>query len=494
MLSRIFISFARGACADVNRAVTGTKIMRSLALIFICLFSAGLPVRAQIVAFVNVNVVPLDAERVLAGQTVIIERGLIKTIGDAKKVRIPKEAQRIDGAGKYLIPGLADMHVHLMSDDGFPDELAGDELKIMVANGVTTIRLMTGTPEQLILRAKAAKGEIISPTIYAASPQFTGRQNDNAYFVTTPEQGRAGVIKAKADGYDFLKMTTDLKPDVYEAIVDEARKQNMRVIGHADSRSLGVERALKASQQLEHLDGYMEALLKTDAPMKGSVSDIYIYNPKNWDSLDYVDETKIAVLARETVKSNMFSDPTLSMFKANFGTLRSEESIKAQPDYRFYPEKTRAFWLANNKKILARAASPDRRAKYIDLRNRMVKAIYDAGGKILAGSDTPEFLLLYGFSLHRELRALRDAGLSNFAALEAATRNAALFFGTEGKTGTVTRGKQADLVLLNANPLEDIANTENRAGVMIKGRWFTQDEMNKWLDEIAPRFQKVVYE
>jgi imidazolonepropionase-like amidohydrolase len=121
----------------------------------------------------------------------------------------------------------------------------------------------------------------------------------------------------------------------------------------------------------------------------------------------------------------------------------------------------------------------------------LVKAIHDAGGRIMAGSDTPEFLFLYGFSLHREIRALRDAGLSNYAALEAATRNPAEFFETADKTGTIRRGKRADLVLLDANPLDDISNTEKRAGVMVNGRWFTQAEMNKWLDEIAPRFSAV---
>jgi imidazolonepropionase-like amidohydrolase len=460
-------------------------------IILVLLASPAMLAQGRVTAFTNVSVIPMDSERVLKNQTVIVRDGSIDRIGDSGKIKIPRGAQTIDGKGKFLIPGLTDMHVHLQSDDGFPHELAEDELKIIVANGVTTVRFMIGTPEHLILRAKSAKGEIISPTIYAASPQFIGRKSENAYVVTTPEEGRAGVLKAKADGYDFLKMTTNLKPEVYEAIVDEARKVKMKVIGHADSRSIGLERALKAGQQIEHLDAYLEALLKADAPMKGSVSDIYLYNPKNWESLDYIDEAKIPVLAQATVKSNRFSDPTLSVFKSTFGTFRTEESIKAQPDFRFYTEKTRKFWLANNQKIISRAVPAERRAKYVDLRNRLVKAIYDAGGKIMAGSDTPEFLFLYGFSLHREIRALRDAGLSNYAALEAATRNPAEFFETENKTGTIAPGKRADLVLLDANPLDDISNTEKRAGVMLGGRWFTQAEMNKWLDEIVPRFQAV---
>jgi imidazolonepropionase-like amidohydrolase len=440
-------------------------------------------------AFIGVNVIPMDTERVLRNQTVIVRDGLIAEIGDARKVKVPKGAQRIDGAGKFLIPGLTDMHVHLFSDDEFPDALAEDELKVMLAQGVTTIRLMTGTPEQLALRAKSARGEILAPTIYAASPQFIGRKSSNAYVVTTEQEARDSVRKAKQDGYDYLKVTTNLKPEVYEAIVDEAAKQSIRVVGHADSRSVGLQRALKARQQIEHLDSYLEALVPESSFIKGSVSDIYLYQPKNWESLDVLDESKIPELARATVQANPFATPTLYLFKSTFGVGRSEAAIRAQPDIRFYPPKQIDFWLGVNKRYWATAASPERRARYVAVRNKLVKAIHDAGGKILAGSDTPEWLLLYGYTLHRELRALNEAGLSSYAALAAATRNPAEFFGTLDKTGTIERGKRADLVLLEANPLDSIANTERRAGVMLKGRWLAQSQLDAMLDEIAPRFQ-----
>jgi len=443
-------------------------------------------------AFVNVNVIPMDKERVQRDQTVVVRDGVITEIGDARRIRIPVGAQRIDGRGKFLIPGLSDMHVHLFTDDEFPDVLAEDEFKIMLAHGVTTIRLMTGTPEQLVLRARSARGEILAPTIYAASPQFIGKKSSNAYFVTTETEAREAVRKAKHDGYDYLKVTTNLKPEVYEAIVDEAAKQDIRVVGHADSRSIGLMRALKARQQIEHLDSYLEALLPESSPVKGSVSDIYLYNPKNWESLDYIDERKIPELARLTVQANPFFTPTLHLFKFTFGKGRTEDSFRAQPDLRFYPQKMIDLWMGVSKRYLSTAAPIEKREKYIRVRNQLVKAIYDAGGRVMAGSDTPEWLMLYGYTLHLELIDLRDAGLSNYAALEAATRNPALFFGTITKTGTIEKGKRADLVLLDASPLEDIANTQKRAGVMLKGRYYSQAEMNQWLDQIAPRFRNAL--
>lgn len=444
------------------------------------------------IAFTDVNVIPMDRERVIEKQTVIVKNGLIAEIGDAASVRVPKDAVRVDGKGKYLIPGLVDMHTHLMSDDEFPDELAPDELRVMVANGVTTCRFMIGTPEQLVLRGRSARGEIIAPTIYSASPQLTGREQGNNYVITTVDEARAAVRKAKADGYDFIKFTTFLKSLLYETAVDEAAKQHIRIVGHADSRYVGVDRALKAHQQIEHLDGYLEMLLRDDAPMKGSVSDLYIYNPRNWESLDYIDEGKIAGVARRTVESNPFVDPTQHFMKNTFGLPRSEESIRAQPDFRFYPQKTQDFYINYLKRTPLNQVSLDKRARWVEIRNKLIKAIYDAGGKIMAGSDTPEFLWLYGFTIHRELKALNDAGLPPYAVLAAGTRNAHEYLGTLERSGTVEKGKQADLILLEGNPLDNISNTEKRAGVMLKGIWYPQSELNGWLDAIAPKFHSVV--
>ena len=463
------------------------KNMKKLLLILILSLFGTLTGVAQTVVFTNVNVIPMDKEQVLKNQTVLVKDGIIAEIG--AKVKIPKDALKIDGTGKYLIPGLMDMHAHLLSDgDDYPDSIAEDEMKVMIANGVTTVRFMIGTPEQLILRAKSAKGEIIAPTIYSASPHLTGREQGNNFVVNTPDEAREAVRKSKQAGYDFIKITTFIKAEVYEAAVDEAAKLNIRVVGHADSRFVGVERALKAKQQIEHLDGYMEMLLRDDAPMKGSVSDIYVYDLKNWESLDYIDESKIPMIAKRTVESNPFVNPTQHFMKNTFALPRSEESIRAQPDFKFYPPKVQQQWLDFYKRNrFINQMSYEKRAKWLGIRNKLIKAIYDAGGKIMAGSDSPEFLFLYGFSQHRELKALADAGLSNYAALESATKNTSMFFGTLNKVGTIEKGKVADLILLDANPLENISATEKRAGVMLKGKYYPQTELNKWLDEAARR-------
>jgi imidazolonepropionase-like amidohydrolase len=442
---------------------------------------------SQTTAFVGVNVIPMDRERVLSNQTVIVRNGVIAEIGDAKKVKVPNGAVRVDAAGKYLVPGLVDMHTHLLSDsDEYPDSIAPDELRVMVANGVTTVRFMIGTPELLALRTRSAKGEIEAPTIYVASPHLTGREQGNNFVVKTPDEAREAVRRSKAAGYDFIKITTFIDAPVYEAAVDEALKQGIRVVGHADSRFVGAERAWKAKQQIEHLDGYMELLVRDDSPVKGSVSDLYIYNPDNWKSLDFIDEARIPDVARKTVASNPYVDPTQHFMKNTFGRLRTEEEIRKQPDFRFYPAKVQQQWLDFYKKNRFINTVPlEKRARWVELRDKMIRAIHDAGGKIMTGSDTPEFLWLYGFGMHHELRALKDAGLSNYTVLAAATRNPHEFLGSISEAGTIEKGKRADLILLNANPLENISATEDRAGVMLKGKWHTQTELNGWLDKSA---------
>lgn len=454
---------------------------------FLFLLSAG--IAAQTTAFVGVNVIPMDRERVVANQTVIVRGGLIAEIGDMGRVKIPRDATLVEAQGKYLIPGLVDMHTHLLSDsDEYPDSIATDELRVMVANGVTTVRFMIGTPELLRLRSRSAAGEIVAPTIYVASPHLTGREQGNNFVVKTPDEARDAVRRSKAAGYDFIKVTTFVPSLVYEAAVDEARIQKIRVVGHADSRFVGVERAWKAGQQIEHLDGYMELLLKSDAPVTGSVSDLYIYNLANWASFDYLDETKIPDIARRTVASNPFVNPTQHFMKNSFGRLRTEDEIRAQPDFKFYPPKVQQQWLDFYKRNRMINTVPlEKRARWVGLRERLIKAIYDAGGKLMAGSDTPEFLWLYGFGLHHELKALKDAGISNYAALAAGTRNAHEFFGTLDKVGTIQKGQRADLILLDANPLDDITNTQKRSGVMLKGEWYSQSELNRWLAGIAPK-------
>jgi imidazolonepropionase-like amidohydrolase len=434
----------------------------------------------------EVSVVPMASETLLRNSTVLVREGRIVAVGPSQSVSIPPEARRIDGRGKYLIPGLADMHTHLHSDEEAPDSVAVDELGVMLANGVTTIRLMIGTPEHLALRREIEAGRMLGPQLWVASPQLTGRKDVNSRVVTTPEEARTAVKDVADAGYDFVKLTLFIPPPVYDAVVAEAARQGIRVVGHVDPR-VGVARALAAGQHIEHLDNYMESVLADSAPMHDSVSDRGVFRLKNWESLDYIDDNKVARIAKATADARVWTTPTLTMFKLAFALGQSDQEIRARPEWGMMPPKHRALYLAAHRRYWANPPTEARRRRYIAVRNRLVKGISDAGGKIMAGSDTPEWFLGYGFTLHRELESLVAAGLTPFQALSAATCNPAEFLHATAEWGTIAAGKRADLVLLSANPLEDIRNTTRIEGVSVGGRWLEQPELQRMIQTAIQR-------
>jgi imidazolonepropionase-like amidohydrolase len=320
------------------------------------------------------------------------------------------------------------MHTHLFSDDAVPDSVGPDELAVMVANGVTAIRLMIGTPEHLVLRRDIIAGRTLGPQLWVASPQLAGKQYDNGIVVTTPAEATEAVRRVKADGYDFVKLTLFITRPVYDAVVDEARRVGIPVVGHVDA-DVGVARAIEARQQIDHLDNYFESALADSAPMRESVTQYGVFQPDNWRSLDYIDDRKLDALAGATARSGIWSTPTLNVFNQAFAIGMTDGEIRGRPDWRMMPAEWRELYLEARAKYRATPAEPGRRQRYVEVRNRLTKTIADSGGKLLAGSDSPEWFHVYGWALHRELASFVAAGLTPYQALAAATRNPAEFLG-----------------------------------------------------------------
>ena len=435
-------------------------------------------------AITNVNVIPMTRDTVLRGATLLVKDGRVAAVG--RNVRIPSGARRIDGGGKYLIPGLADMHTHLYSDDdAVPDSVAPAELGVIVANGVTTARLMIGTKEHLILRRQVATGTLLGPQLFVASPHLTGRAQPNAIVVTDPDSARAAVRAAADAGYDQIKITLFItRPGVRR---DRGRGGQAPHPGRrVTSTPRSVSRARsRPGQQLEHLDSYFEAVLADSAPMKTSVTQMYVFNPNNWKSLDYLDDRKIDAIAGATARARAWSSPTLNVFNKAFADRETDAEIRGRPDWNMIPPSVREPYLEARKRYWTPEAmqgrTDARRLRYVQVRNKLVKAIHDSGGKILAGSDTPEWFHVYGWGLHRELQAYVEAGLTPYQALATATRNPAEFLNQSAEWGTIEPGKRADFVLLNANPLENIHNTLRIDTVGIGGRLLAKAELDRMI-------------
>ena len=418
----------------------------------------------RVLAFERVNVVPMDRERVLPDQTVVIRGDRIAAIGPVGQTPVPAGAMRVEGGGHYLIPTLAEMHAHIPS--GQAAAQAERVLFLYVANGIGTIRSMLGDPAHFRLRERAARGEIIGPAMYLSGPSFSGQT------APTPAAAAARVDEQKKAGDDLLKIHPGVPRTAFDALAAAADRAAIRFAGHVPA-DVGLQRALEAKYStIDHLDGYIEALARPGAPASESFG---INLPA------HVDESRIPPLVAQTKAAGTWNVPTQILIENWYGP-DDIETMRSWPEMRHAAPGQVDQWVAAKRKNL-QAYSADQRARFITLRRRLIKALHDGGTGLLLGSDAPQTWNVPGFSIHRELATYVAAGLTPYQALATGTRNVAAHTGTLDRSGTIEAGKRADLVLLQANPLQDIRNTSRIAGVMIGGRWLPKTELDKRLQE-----------
>lgn len=462
--------------------------MFSLCLISLIATFSCLHARAQSYAVTHVSIIPIDREQILPDQTVLIQDGIIRWIGPSSKASIPKQAVRIDGTNKYLLPGLMDMHMHFFYEQGLDKKFLTDEAKLMLSRGITTTRIMCGDPEYLALKDKINKGLTPGPELFVVSPQLVGRWTFRiklfGNIAATPSEGVALVKRFKQEGYDEIKLTFFLKPDVYDAIIATAAEINIKVTGHVGP-DIKLPRALAARQQIEHLDEFIETLLPDTTYNHGiSVSGTGIWQKNTaWKTVPFMDESRIPALVAQVRKAGIYVTPTNYFLITCFALGQTDEEIKASPDYAYIPAFLKQDREIGRNRFWQNPPPESDRKRYIDLRFKMTKALYDGGVPLMAGSDGPEWYLAQGFSLHNELEMFVRAGLSNYAALETATINPARYLGIDNRTGTIQVGKEADLLLLDKNPLEDIRNASSIKGIFNRKLWWDEKAVMGMMEE-----------
>jgi imidazolonepropionase-like amidohydrolase len=390
---------------------------------------------AGVTAFVDVNVVPMDTERVLPNQTVLIQNGWITTLGPASRVQVPAGAVRINGRGKYLIPGLADMHAHFGKFDSVS---MANQLFVWLANGLTTVRSMDYTSAEkgeaeLRMRALAAMGKIWSPRVYASAP-WAPR---NELYMRPPRSGVpaseldsvvAYVAEYKAKGYDHIKLYNE-HGSTFDSLAVAARRLGVPIGGHVP-RHETLERVLAARvRSIEHMDWFHQGV---NDWIKGAGGDPKSASPGN----DSLRKRGTAVVAAAVKQAGVWSCPTV---------------------------------------VVVRGSNPSG-SSYMKALATYVKALHDEGVGLLFGSDK--------VAIPSEFKALVEMGLTPYQALATGTRNVAAFYGTLDESGTLAAAKRADVVLLNGNPLTDIGNVAQPAGVMIGGRWLAREEIDRRLTAI----------
>ena len=431
---------------------------------------ASLSAQPSSLAFVNVSVVPMDRETVLASHTVVVRGDRIVEIGPSSTVKAPAGATVVDGTGKFLMPGLAEMHGHLT---GGNDALNERILLLSVARGVTTVRGMLGHPSHLVLRDRVRKGELLGPTIYTSGPSLNGN--------TVPDAASAEklVAEQKAAGYDFLKIHPGIARGPFDALAATAQKLGIGFAGHVPI-DVGVHRALEVHyRSIDHLDGYVEAMLKDGAPVDPKQPGFFGY-----DFLGHLDESRVPALVKETKAAGVWNVPTQSLIPAFMGP-ESTDSLLARPEMAYVPKQMRDNWAATRAKVME-GVTAAKVQQFTAVRARLIKALDDADAGVLLGADTPQVMQVPGWATHGELKALAASGLSPYRALRAGTVHVARYFGTTGTTGSIATGKEASVILVDANPLIDVGNASKVSGVAVRGRWLAKAEIDAKLAALAP--------
>lgn len=433
------------------------------------------------IAFVNVSVVPMDTERVLPGHTVVVRGDRIVVMGPSRTTLVPDAAVRIDGSGRFLMPGLADMHTHVMHDR------RPEFMIFYLANGVTTIRCPgENFGGELATRDRLNAGDILGPRMYTAGkvidgdpPAFPGRPGGAP--VATPDAGRREVVRQHAAGVDFIKTYEFLTDETFAAIADAARELQIPLIGHTP-QYVGPETALRLGlSSVEHMETISAWFQRDDSPYARLEDRVGLLRSGYADGVDsllwrHIDITKVRDVARQIAAAGASFVPTLTAYQNDLLPGELDARLR-RPEMRYIADGTIAAWQESN-------YTPDNvrvMREVWEQRVRAVRVFHEEGVHLLLGTDAPVAFTVPGWSVHQELANLVSAGLTPYEALRTATANPARWLKQDERSGTVAVGKQADLLLVRGNPLDAVANVSEPLGVMTRGRWLPRAELDRLL-------------
>jgi imidazolonepropionase-like amidohydrolase len=452
-------------------------------LFLIVVFCCG-PIRAQkpaaddLLVLQNVTVVDVRRGTLQAEQTVILERNHILSVGPSKSAKYPRNAASVNCRGLFLIPGLWDMHVHLVFGDWFPD--AKDiSLPLFVSNGVTGVRDM-GSELDVVQgwRDEIEAGRLVGPRILTSGPMLDGPKPrfPSSVAIATPEEAHRAVADLKRRGADFIKLQSLIPREAVFAIAEEAKKQEIPFEGHVPDAVRASEMSAAGMKSFEHLIGIFEGSSPAeDEFLKG--------NKTEGRFLATYDSARAATLASTLAKNRTWQCPTLVWERG--GNLIDVSDFSEDTRVKYVPASWKnKTWKRFTDEITQGYGTDDlaTRKKFIEKELEVVGMLHKIGVPFLAGTDTPAGVHIFpGYSLHEELQRFVAAGFTPLEALQTATINPARFFAMEDQAGTVEKGKFADLVLLSANPLEDIANTQKIAAVIVNGQYFRRADLDKIL-------------
>lgn len=422
----------------------------------------------------DVNIVSVEDGHIIPHQNVFIKNGIIERIETAN-AKVHTDINIFPAMDKYLMPGLAEMHAHIPTPEGGDDTRVKETLFLYLANGITTIRGMLGDPYHLDLKKEVLKGGLPSPTIYTSSPSLNGNT------VPNKETARRLVTQYAEDGYDFLKIHPGIQREVFDELVVTARQVGITFSGHVPM-DVGIEHAIASRYAtIDHLDGFIEGLVAVEQRPKGGFFGVLI--------ADQCDANLIDNLVKSTLASGISVVPTQTLMTRWLSPTPPEEMVQ-EPEMAYIPASMRFNWRQNKQQMLDRLDyRKETYDRFIDLRHKFLRAFQKAGVPILLGSDAPQVFNVPGFSIHHEMQSMSDAGLTHLEIIQSGTINIARFFGREQLEGTIAPGKVANLLILDENPLEDIAAMQKIQTVIYRGNMLGKSKIDTELSAIAKRHQ-----
>ncbi len=434
-------------------------------------------ISASAILIADVSIVDVRTGSILENRQVVVDSGKIVTIADRIE-NTESYPEKIDGKGKYLMPGLAEMHAHIPPHTTDPRRIE-ETLFLYLSNGITTIRGMLGDPAHLTLREKANNGDILSPRIFTSSPSLNGNT------VSSKEEAKEKVTAYQKDGYDFLKIHPGVPLEAFDQIVATANEVGIPFAGHVPV-AVGIRHALESKYaSIDHVDGFLEGLVPESAGVDPSDNGFfgYAFTP-------LADTTNIDGLVQMAKNNKVWIVPTQSLFERWFAPI-PVETLLAQPEMKYMPKSTLANWERIKKETMADESFTEAQWRQFDaIRKKLIYKLQQNGHGMLLGSDAPQLFNVPGFSIHHEIQGMLNAGLTPLEIIRSGTINPATYFNSSDTFGEIKEGMQADLILVDANPLEDLSALQKITGVMVRGRWLDSKTIADTLAEIAEHAQQ----
>lgn len=456
----------------------------SLILGFVSVLTAQTKPAPSQLTITHASVVDTRTGRLLPNQTVVIKDGLIVSVSAARA----QAGTVIDAKGKYLIPGLWDMHVHSALTPVWDENVI---YPLFVANGIMGVRDMGGDPDLLEQRrGRINRGELLGPHMIMAGPFLAGgKSNKETIAISTPEEARAAVDTLKQRGVDFIKILSNISREVYYAVAEESAKQKIEFVGHVPIAVSVAEVSAAGQHSIEHLTGFMLACSSQESGIRRQLveararRDFAAYTPLSQRALDTYDPAKAVSLFALLIKNHTWQVPTQVWTQTDAAI--DDPKLLSDPRLKYVPTAVRAGWdpTQRMKDTSAEEMKVNKASAARDL--ELLKSAHAAGVPVMAGSDGPDPFIFPGFSLHDELEWLVREGFTPADAIQAATLRPAEFMGKVDQYGVVESGHAADLVLLDANPLEDIRNTRKISGVALGGKYYSRSELDLILAQAA---------